>query len=252
MAVGTYTAGAASSFSEAWNGTSWTLEPPNPAAPSSELNGVSCTAANACTAVGDADGGILAERWNGTDWTVQPIVAGGVSVPGTLNGVSCASAKACTAVGESDQSASTGDLGCSLPTPRCLPIPDDTLAQPLMLAAGWNGSTWTVQQTATGGELGSLLGVSGPSSTTCTAVGYLWPGEGPETAVADRLGGGSWSIQTTPSPKGTSTIAFGGVACPAAAYCEAVGGYTLTQSPGVPRTLAERYNGNNWMIQSTP
>jgi hypothetical protein len=40
-------------FAEGWNGTTWTLQiPPTPATDDSPLNGVSCTAASTCTAVG--------------------------------------------------------------------------------------------------------------------------------------------------------------------------------------------------------
>lgn len=40
-------------FAEGWNGTAWTLQiPPSPATDDSPLNGVSCTAASTCTAVG--------------------------------------------------------------------------------------------------------------------------------------------------------------------------------------------------------
>ena len=85
----------------------WSIQhTPNPAGGSgSILNGVSCTSASACTAVGDSSNGTatvtLAERWNGTRWSIQttPNPAGGSN--SMLNGVSCASATACTAVGGS-------------------------------------------------------------------------------------------------------------------------------------------------------
>ena len=55
IAVGTYTTSAGSmTLAERWNGTSWSIVPtPNPTgATGAQLNQVSCTAANACTAVG--------------------------------------------------------------------------------------------------------------------------------------------------------------------------------------------------------
>jgi hypothetical protein len=55
---------------------------PNPSgALFSELNGVSCASASACTAVGyygisfngfTYNEGTLAEAWNGTTWVIQP------------------------------------------------------------------------------------------------------------------------------------------------------------------------------------
>jgi hypothetical protein len=108
-AVGDYTddSGTRDTLAEAWNGTSWSIQAtPNPTgAEGSILAGVSCTSANACTAVGDyADSsGIqdtLAEVWDGTSWSVQttPDPSGGQL--STLSGVACTTADGCTAVGD--------------------------------------------------------------------------------------------------------------------------------------------------------
>ena len=65
---------------ERWNGATWTIQStPNPSgAASIGLSGVSCSSANACTAVGSfsraSSGGdytALVERWNGATWTIQ-------------------------------------------------------------------------------------------------------------------------------------------------------------------------------------
>ena len=63
---------------------------PNPAL-NTALNAVSCTAANACTAVG---GQGIALAWNGSVWSSQQTPTASV-----LRGVSCTSATVCTAVG---------------------------------------------------------------------------------------------------------------------------------------------------------
>ncbi|MDQ6805931.1 MAG: hypothetical protein M3065_13410, partial [Actinomycetota bacterium] len=54
-------------LAEAWDGTTWTLQPtPNPAGSSGWLSGVSCTSATACTAAGFSSGPVtLAERYSG-------------------------------------------------------------------------------------------------------------------------------------------------------------------------------------------
>src|SRR5215472_9089561 len=100
MAVGTSVkpSGAGVTLAERWNGHSWrVLRTPNPpGAAVSQLIGVSCTSASACTAVGVSNPGsssakTLAERWNGTRWAIQSIPnprQGG----GGLGGVSCTSA----------------------------------------------------------------------------------------------------------------------------------------------------------------
>src|SRR5260370_569637 len=65
-------------LAEAWNGTSWRIQPTQDPAGShgSELVAVSCRSPGACTAAGDYVTGAnvdatLAERWNGTRWAIQ-------------------------------------------------------------------------------------------------------------------------------------------------------------------------------------
>jgi hypothetical protein len=106
-AVGHYILGLSQylTLAERWNGTTWTIQPtPNPNGQYSELFGLSCTSATACTAVGYHDGGMgvsatFSEQWNGSSWGIQapPNPAGYDSFQ--LSGVSCTSAIACTAVG---------------------------------------------------------------------------------------------------------------------------------------------------------
>jgi hypothetical protein len=93
-------------LAESWNGTSWAIQPtPNPAgATSSALSGLSCTAAAACTAVGDyrnvaGTNVTLAEAWNGTSWGVQSTPNPSSSTGSFLYGVSCTAAASCTAAG---------------------------------------------------------------------------------------------------------------------------------------------------------
>ena len=64
------------------------------------LEGVSCSSAKACTAVGSNGGeATLAERWNGTKWALQHAPNPSDAGASPLHGVSCSSATACTAVG---------------------------------------------------------------------------------------------------------------------------------------------------------
>ena len=222
-AVGDYTQrfGTTVTLAERWNGTSWSVEStPNPeGAPSSALNAVDCTSSSACTAVGGtANGTTLAERWNGTRWVIQPTPSpsqGGA----TLSGVSCTSASACTAVGGS--SAGT-------------------------LAEQWNGTSWSIQPTpnpAQGG--GFLTSVACTSAAACTAIGLSNAG-----ILAEGWNGTGWSIQPTPTPAGAQFAFLNTVACTSASACTAAGAYV--NSSGSFQTLAERWNGTNWVIQPTP
>jgi hypothetical protein len=127
IAVGSYTASgtsgpAAFPLAERWNGLAWMMQsvPIPSGAAGGNLFGVSCTAANACTAVGTAgpNGGplvTLVERWNGSKWVVQPTPNPAGATESFLNGVSCASASACTAVGTYDDQTLAGRAGRSSP-----------------------------------------------------------------------------------------------------------------------------------------
>src|SRR5205807_988086 len=53
-----------------------------------------------------------------------------------------------------------------------------------------------------------------------------------------------------PNPSGAQGSGLSGVACASTSACTAVGDYT--NSSGVIVTLAERWNGSSWAIQSTP
>src|SRR5215813_13685546 len=81
---------------------------PNATVPGGQLNAVSCSAANACTAVGTnlSTSGVnvtLAERWNGTSWQRQPTPnPPNDTVPirsPELLGVSCPNSHFCASVG---------------------------------------------------------------------------------------------------------------------------------------------------------
>ena len=119
------------------------------------LEGVSCTSAWACTAVGTSNGGTLAEQWNGTAWSIAPSPNGAAGQWNGLFGVSCTSASACTAVGAYD-------------------VVDPTVSE-LTLVEQWNGMTWSIvpsPNTSATQDNDLLKGVSCTSASACTAVGY--------------------------------------------------------------------------------
>ncbi len=225
----TFTTAFPGTLAEGWNGSSWTIRAsPNPGGENGGvLNGVSCTSPSACTAVGTYNNGgsieTLAERWDGTSWTIQSTPNPSGSNNSVLDGVSCTSPSACTAVGQYD-SAGTN----------------------VTLAERWDGTSWTIQTTPNPGDSASsvLSGVSCTSATACTAVG-----SGAGAALAERWDGTSWTIQAIPSPSGATASGLSGVSCTSAIACTAIGGYS---SPGLSGTLAERWDGTSWTIQTTP
>ncbi len=96
------------SFAEAWNGTSWRLvKTANPRTGARSLNGVSCTAAARCMAVGNSTNapgnpgtGPFAETWNGASWHLLKVPGPRSLADGLgMAGVSCPLASRCVAVG---------------------------------------------------------------------------------------------------------------------------------------------------------
>jgi hypothetical protein len=274
-------------LAERWDGSVWTLQSTlDPAgASSSVLNGVACSGATACSAVGSAINNVglrlsLAETWNGSAWTLisTPNPAGATNT--SLRDVSCASASACTAVGSSSAGgaaasplaegwngtawtiqatpvvpgATTGglhDVSCTAAT-ACTTVGFDGAGTSLTLAERWNGTTWTVQSSPSpsGATTSALHAVSCPTATSCTGVGYYFNSTGVGVTLAEIWNGTSWSIKATPNPAGAKRSTFNSVACASATTC--IGsGYTVS-SAGPELTLAEIWNGTAWTVQSTP
>jgi hypothetical protein len=193
-------------FAEAWNGSTWAIQPMPKNSPFSVLAAVSCVSAARCTAVGYGSrvpGGLLVEVWNGLRWVYRkvPLPSGA----GRLYGISCTSADSCTAVGEIWGSA-------GIPGP---------------LAERWNGTTWALQ--AIPGGLGipnsgapGLDGISCTSPISCTAVGYYENENSTNVAQADVYYRGTWRNQNTAAP--ASSKGLDGVFCFTATACTAVGG----------------------------
>jgi hypothetical protein len=208
-------------ITEYWNGRKWAVQPV-PRVKNGDLQGVSCSSARACTAVGYDPKGTLAERWNGRKWAVQPMPR---IKNGDLEAVSCSSAKACTAVGSSG---------------------NDTLAE------RWDGRKWAVQSTlnpVTGTDFSELVGVSCSSATSCTAVGDSDSSDDKSDTLTEHWNGAKWTIQAAPKPPRGNESYLTGVSCPSAKVCTAVGAYGSVHGS---LTLAERWNGAKWVVQSTP
>jgi hypothetical protein len=234
-----------------WNGARWRVQAaPRLPKPGGRLDAISCTATNACTAVGLALGnlptsvalrlgrdgsGPLAERWNGRHWSVDH-VPNAQHFGGELVGVSCASRSSCTAVG-ADAVFESGDLGA--------------------FAERWNGAHWTLATAglptrplliSQGGA--RLTGVSCVSATACVTVGARGRprrlGElGPVGPLVEVWNGQRWSNQATP---GTPQAAeLNSISCASLTACTAVGntglGGTLlaeSNAPAAPMAVAWR------------
>ncbi len=153
--------GARAALSETWNGSSWSIASPKapPAAQSSGLSGVSCSAPSACMAVGSyatsAGAASLTERWDGTTWSAQPAAVSGH--PEELLGVSCPAAGECTAVGDYEPG-----------------------ARAVAMVQAWNGSSWSTQASDVDeAQASELHAVSCLADSTCAAAGITgWSAAG--------------------------------------------------------------------------
>lgn len=234
---------------ERWDGHSWQIQnvpqptgvlPSVPGArtgPHAELQSVSCSAANACMAVGTWSLGsplnpqpsyLFAERWDGNTWTLSapptPTNNNNGSNPAS---VSCSGANACTMIGNTYHvNYSTG-----FSTPR-------------LFAERWNGQQWTIEHVATPpGPLSSsnpyLVGISCPGARSCIAVGWMTRRRRARP-LAEGWNGARWAIQPIPalalSSKQSTAMLFG-VSCATPTACVAVGNYRATRG-----WLIERYS----------
>jgi hypothetical protein len=270
--------GPGGTLAEKWNGTNWSVvTSPDPSGSTGAiLNGVACSSAKSCLAVGDyftSSHATLptAESWNGTKWSVVKVPVTSGQTGAYLASVSCAAAKNCQAVGAS------GTSGV---------IDDNTLAE------SWNGSKWTIvpSPSPVPGKPNYLASVACPATTECWAVGLDFAvSEG--AGLTEKWNGSKWSAVTTPASKGgeldgdgcfskTSCLSTGigdnlfaigqhwngskwvtatpvnpsgatssdlqAVSCPGGSSCQSVGNNSDTA------TLAEGWNGKKWAIESTP
>ncbi len=236
-----------------WHGKSWRAMsvPKPPEATSANLVSVACASAIRCMAVGSYGNGhftrSMAAAWNGTSWRLTSVPAGD-----EMTSVACPAAGDCVAVGSG--------------------------LHALAVAEQWNGSAWTLAATPAG--VTALSAVTCTSTTFCLAVngaaalswngrgwsarpapvsigglGAVWCGSprdcmavgngGPGSSLAEQWNGTAWRALRT-----NRVDDLGGVSCPRAADCTAVGSRVSPADQG--QTLAERWNGRAWSDQATP
>ena len=216
------------------------------------LNGVYCTSASNCWAVGNKRVGnatlnqIL--HWTGSGrWHQVTAPEPGGKAAGdnnNLNAVRCASAAHCWAVGDFQPAGSA------------------RLDQVLR----WNGKKWSVASApapggTASGDFNELNDVSCTSAASCWSVGYYGldlTGTTDESVVAFtqalHWNGRRWSLVSTPNPGGHSknhVNAINAVRCSGAGDCWAAGSYGSGASL-IRRNLMLRWNGARWATVSVP
>ena len=163
-------------------------------------------------------------------WSLQPVPSPALAPSGVLTAVSCPSVPMCIAVGNSHDATSV----------------DVTLAE------RWDGVHWRIQPTPNpaGANNSFLAGVSCRSAIDCIAVGNYVDPSGRQVTLAEHWNGQGWQIQPTPNPEGGPDSFLLSVSCTTPTACIAVGYSRL--GAGMRQTLAERWNGADWNLLSTP
>jgi len=266
MAVGEVGTADGHPLAEAWNGSTWRVvkAPPGGTA----LWALSCATASFCMGVPGTAVSNVAEEWNGRAWHLMNMSSDScVSFFCVLYGVSCPRVQDCMAVGTYTNHAGTVVMGKALKwngktwrntlprslaqntelavvscpdTSSCLAVGQNALA--------WNGSSW--RQLATPPLRGDRS-LSCPRPHSCMLVGGQGYGTRPTSAQA--WNGRTWR-RLRPVQPGKSGRIFFSVSCWRKLACMAVGSYsTMPPSPSNNAlTLAERWNGTTWRVQSTP
>ncbi|HEY3907969.1 MAG TPA: hypothetical protein VGM14_28955 [Streptosporangiaceae bacterium] len=271
MAVGVESPSTSEPLSETRSPSGWTQQPISEPADGSQLIGVFCTKASACTAVGatpTSSGSVpLAERWNGSSWSIQkPPAPGGASFS-VLDAVACTSSTRCLAVGDVEHGIKESPLTerwnggkwkvLSTPKPagqplsgltgiscasatKCFAVGSSSKNNvQKTLAEVWNGAKWTIQKTPNAAKGGGLEAVScrpGTPGKSCMAVG---------DGLAERWNGKAWSLLKIGKPSG-SAAELVSVSCTKAGPCYAVGSDFIE---GVQNSVAELWNGSRWSVQ---
>jgi hypothetical protein len=213
-----------------WNGSAWlTVTSANTSTiESNVLNGVACTSASDCRAVGNHDVGTpvggsapqatLTEHWDGSSWTIvsSPNPTASYDI---LSSVSCTSSADCTAVG-------LFALGTIYQT----------------LVEHWNGSSWQVVQSPNPNpnQDNVLKSVTCNSGSDCWTVGYFNAGDvnNPvDQTLIEHWDGTAWTIVSSPNRNNYRFNFLNAVTCSSASECWAAG---VSDTPNAI-TLVEHY-----------
>lgn len=230
MAVGHHTTqyGGEIGLAEYWNGTTWSKLATPPSSSGAVLTGVACTSGSVCMAAGFDDQGPLVDQWARGGWTESHPPLPSHAASGALKAIACTSPAFCVAAG---QYLSVGGF-----------------LHPLVVRL--KGGSWTLQgvRGPRGAEEGTLSGVSCSSASSCVTVGMVREGQ-EERGFAERWDGLSWAPVAVPMPGGAFSSKLDSVSCPSPAACLAAGSYVDREN--VVRTLAERWDGKGWSVETT-
>lgn len=267
-----------------WNGLKWArVASPSPSSVSSDLEGVSATAASNAWAVGSYRNNKAAEietlvlHWNGKSWKQYPAPnpSPGHQDANVLNAVSATSASNAWAVGSYGTSTNTSlplilhwngrswqvskvvipmllrvDLsGVSAVSASDVWAVGDytTTNSPAnrTLILHWNGRKWSRFNGANPTDASSLTAVSATSATSAWAVGFYCKNTACSVAgtIILHWKGRAWQRFIVHDPSRAGRNVLSGVSATSGTNAWAVGDYTV---PGMVKTLVLRWQGTSW------
>jgi hypothetical protein len=237
--------GQARALVESDVGGGWALQPAaTPVRPVvSSLDGVSCSSASTCTAVGSQSDFGLAEQRTDAGWSAQSLGPSSAATSGGLSDVVCVTTAWCMAVG---------------PAPdRDGSLLESSQFSGSATAVTWNGATWTplAVPAPNGATESELFGVTCPTVTRCVAVGDYLEADGDRLPLLETWDGTTWRA-SSPSVGGSTDASLSAISCPSADDCTAVGNVLVDQTDSPPygrsEALVEHWNGTTWTAQDVP
>src|SRR6266550_2864703 len=180
---------------EHWNGSQWSVVPsPNPSAFVNKINAIAAVSANDVWAVGTAPtptDTVLILHWNGAAWSVVPNPSNGIPLT-NLAALAVISANDIWAVGSDLQAASavaSNDVWAT------------GYSELGTLAEHWDGSSWSLVQTASGGRLDPLFlpGVVALASNNVWSVGEALQAGHLSRTLTEQWNGTSWVMVQSPN-----------------------------------------------------
>jgi hypothetical protein len=269
-------------IAEQWNGSTWALMAPPTGGSLSSWQGIDCSTATDCLAVGSYEGdyGIrpIALRMSGAASTLSTGKLPFGAIDATFNAVACSTSTNCVAVGNYRTSSATktlvekfdGTVWSIVPSPNRSGAPGSTLTgvacvsttncwavgaglgatgPDTTLVEHWNGLIWAIVNSpnVAGASTTTVNAVSCVASNDCWAVGSATGSTPPHSAYAMHWNGVAWSSVATPTPSVPvfDDLSSTGVACVTSSRCVAVGAYG---TPNGQRPLAATWNGTNWAL----
>ena len=196
----------------------------SPEPPEIYVDGLDCTSATACIAVGSTNESVphaLAWTLEGGTWHLGALPA--MTGSSELRRISCPAAGFCMAIGEAREAA---------------------------LSMRLSGGVWTVLPMPRSDHSADLFGVSCPSTRWCMAAGE---GSGLKSMVSAVFTGGRWRAVPAPVIREPLHFQLDAVACSSPHFCMAVGDNELVSGGRLHGKLVTAlYNGSSWRLVPVP